>query len=133
MLAAMIAFGLAGGLGGLIGAMAVAGIGIGPTVVTLYSLAAERSPQGRSATVMSMLGSATIVGQSAASALTGAVADGIGAQAAMWLPTGAAGLVLLAAVVNALLGERSTSASTPVDESVTEQATTLAEHPAEHL
>jgi MFS family permease len=133
MLAAMIAFGLAGGLGGLIGAMAVAGIGIGPTVVTLYSLAAERSPKGRSATVMSMLGSATIVGQSAASALTGAVADGIGAQAAMWLPTGAAGLVLLAAVVNALLGERSTSASTPVDESVTEQATTLAEHPAEHL
>ncbi|HEX7350517.1 MFS transporter [Brachybacterium sp.] len=133
MLASMIAFGLAGGLWGLIGAMAVAGIGIGPTVVTLYSLAAERSPQGRSATVMSMLGSATIVGQSAASALTGAVADSVGTEAAMWLPTAAAGLVVLAAVLNAVLGERSTGAVTPVEESVTAQATALAEHPAEHL
>jgi len=133
MLAAMIAFGLAGGLWGLIGAMAVAGIGIGPTVVTLYSLAAERSPQGRSATVMSMLGSATIVGQSAASALTGAVADSVGTEAAMWLPTAAAGLVVLAAVLNALLGERSIGAVTAVEESVTAQATAVAEHPAEHL
>ena len=134
MLAAMIAFGLAGGLWGLIGAMAVAGIGIGPTVVTLYSLAAERSPQGRSATVMSMLGSATIVGQSGASALTGAVADGVGAEVAMWLPTGAAGLVVLAAVVNALLGPvRAGSASVVTEVRPAEQATALAEHPAEHL
>ena len=134
MLAAMIAFGLAGGLWGLIGAMAVAGIGIGPTVVTLYSLAAERSPQGRSATVMSMLGSATIVGQSGASALTGAVADGVGAEVATWLPTGAAGLVVLAAVVNALLGPgRAGSASVVTEVRPAEQATALAEHPAEHL
>ncbi|GAA1485487.1 MFS transporter [Brachybacterium fresconis] len=102
MLASMIAFSLAGGLGGVIAAMAVAGIGIGPTIVTLYSLAAERSPQGRSATVMSMLGSATIVGQSAASALTGAVAEQDGSQASMWMPVGAAGLVVLAALVNAV-------------------------------
>ena len=128
MLASMLCFGLAGGLAGLIGAMAVAGVGIGPTIVTLYSLAAERAPQGRSATVMSMLGSATIVGQSAASALTGAVADSAGTEIAMWLPTGAAGLVVLAAVVNALLGERGASVT-----SVTEQARTLEEHPAEHL
>ena len=105
MLASMLGFGLAGGLGGLVGAMAVAGIGIGPTVVTLYSLAAERAPLGRSATVMSMLGSATIVGQSAASALTGAVADGAGVQVAMWLPAGAATVVVLAALVNAALGD----------------------------
>ncbi|WP_407641133.1 MFS transporter [Brachybacterium ginsengisoli] len=141
MLASMIAFGLAGGLMGLIGAMAVAGVGIGPTVVTLYSLAAERSPQGRSATVMSMLGSATIVGQSAASALTGAVADSAGSGAAMWLPTGAAGLVLLAAVANAVLGGGRSAVTAPEGdtaedsqtEPVTARATTLAEHPAEHL
>jgi len=128
MLASMLGFGLAGGLAGLIGAMAVAGVGIGPTIVTLYSLAAERAPQGRSATVMSMLGSATIVGQSAASALTGAAADSAGTEIAMWLPTGAAGLVVLAAVVNALLGERSAEPAP-----FTEQARTLEEHPAEHL
>lgn len=102
MLAAMIAFGLSGGLAGIIGAMAVAGIGIGPTVVTLFSLAAARSPQGRSATVMTMVGSATIVGQSGASALTGAVAESAGVQASMWLPMGAAGLVVIAALLNAL-------------------------------
>uniref|UniRef100_UPI004049AE9E MFS transporter n=1 Tax=Brachybacterium sp. GPGPB12 TaxID=3023517 RepID=UPI004049AE9E len=105
MLASMVAFGLAGGLWGLVGAMAVAGIGIGPTIVTIYSLAADRAPQGRSATLMSMLGSATIVGQSATSALTGAVADGVGAEAAMWLPTGAAAFVVVAALVNAALGD----------------------------
>ncbi|WP_193107443.1 MFS transporter [Brachybacterium sp. FME24] len=132
MLAAMLAFGLAGGLPGIIAAMAIAGIGIGPTIVTLYSLAAERSPRGRSATVMTMLGSATIVGQSAASALTGAVAEGAGSQAAMWMPVGAAGLVVLAALVNAL-GCRDATAA-PVEEApLLEEARSLAEHPAEHL
>ena len=131
MLASMIAFGLAGGLWGLVGAMAVAGIGIGPTIVTIYSLAADRAPQGRSATLMSMLGSATIVGQSATSALTGAVADGVGAEAAMWLPTGAAAFVVLAALVNASLGDP--RAATPSEPTVEERASTLEELPAEHL
>ena len=132
MLAAMLGFGLAGGLGGIVVAMAIAGIGIGPTVVTLYSLAAERSPQGRSATVMTMLGSATIVGQSAASALTGAVAETAGSQASMWLPVGAAGLVVLAAIVNALAC-RAPATRAAEEEPVLAEARTLAEHPAEHL
>src|SRR5690606_25111568 len=118
-------------LWGLVGAMAVAGIGIGPTIVTIYSLAADRAPQGRSATLMSMLGSATIVGQSATSALTGAVADGVGAEAAMWLPTGAAAFVVLAALVNASLGDP--RAATPSEPTVEERASTLEELPAEHL
>ncbi|MGP9681702.1 MFS transporter [Brachybacterium sp. AOP3-A1-3] len=134
MLAAMLAFGLAGSLTGLIAAMAVAGIGIGPTIVTLYSLAADRSPQGRSATVMTMLGSATIVGQSAASAVTGTVAESSGSQASMWLPVGAAALVVLAALVNALACR--TPAGTEIsaaDEEVLEEARRLTELPSEHL
>ena len=132
MLAAMIAFALAGGLTGVIGAMAVAGIGVGPTVVTLFSLAADRSPQGRSATVMSMVGSATIVGQSSASALTGAFAESAGAQAAMWCPVGAAGVVVLAALVNTLAC-RDPETSPPSGDDVLDEARTLAEQPAEHL
>ncbi|GAA1489336.1 MFS transporter [Brachybacterium sacelli] len=132
MLAAMLAFGVAGSLTGIVAAMAVAGIGIGPTVVTLYSLAAERSPRGRSATVMTMLGSATIVGQSAASALTGAVAENIGSQASMWMPLGAAGLVVLAALVNALACREAAPASVTGDE-LHDETVALAEHPAEHL
>ncbi|ATG50832.1 MFS transporter [Brachybacterium vulturis] len=137
MLAAMIGFGLAGGLTGLIWAMAIAGIGIGPTIVTLFSLAAERSPQGRSATVMTMLGSATIVGQSAASALTGAVAESAGSQVAMWLPVGAAALVMLAAVVNALACRKPATAAPDGhelgDAEVRAEARALTELPTEHL
>ncbi|MFE5776732.1 MFS transporter [Brachybacterium sp. NPDC056505] len=149
MLAAMVAFGLAGGLAGTAGAMAIAGIGIGPTVVTLYSLAADRSPRGRSATVMTMLGSATIVGQSGASALTGAFAENVGAQAAMWLPTGAAAVVVLAALVNAALGEahgQAPSTSPGIggedteasdlpasQQKVLDEAEELLERPTEHL
>ena len=139
MLAAMIGYGFSSGLTGIVAAMAIAGIGIGPTVVTLYSLAAERSPQGRSATVMTMLGSATIVGQSAASALTGAVAESAGSQASMWLPIGAAGLVVLAALVNALAcrepGSRAAAEEREqqAEDHLLEDARTLAEHPTEHL
>jgi MFS family permease len=143
MLAAMIAFGLAGGLAGVAGAMAIAGIGIGPTVVTLYSLAADRSPRGRSATVMTMLGSATIVGQSGASALTGAFAEHAGAQAAMWLPAAAAGLVVLAALVNAALGTAPVTAHEDTGDAdselpsaqqeVLDEAEELLERPTEHL
>lgn len=79
------------------------GIGIGPTLVTQYSLAAARSPLGRSATVMTMLGSAIVVGQSAASALTGLLAENAGATAALIAPILAAGLVLVAGVANAVL------------------------------
>lgn len=81
-------------------ALAVMGIGIGPTLVTQYSFGAARSPAGRSATVMSMLGSAVIVGQSIGSAITGAVAEQAGSGASLLLPAVAAGIVLLAALVN---------------------------------
>ncbi|WP_019182145.1 MFS transporter [Microbacterium yannicii] len=89
-----------------VGAMAVCllviGVGIGPTLVTQYSLAAAYSPRGRSATVMTMLGSAVVVGQSAASALTGLVAESAGATAALVAPLIAAGVVLAAGVANAV-------------------------------
>lgn len=78
----------------------VVGTGVGPTMVTQYSLGALRSPVGRSATVMTMLGSAVIVGQAGASVLTGNIADRLGTGAALVVPLGAAGLVLLAGVVN---------------------------------
>jgi MFS family permease len=153
MLAAMVAFALASSMSALVVAIAISGIGIGPTVVTLYSLAAERAPQGRSATVMTMVGSGTIVGQSGASALTGALAESTSAQLAMWLPVGAAAVVVLAALVNALWGDRgptphahppreahaAADAGDPAalppraaEDEVHAQATASAEQPAEH-
>jgi len=48
-------------VGAMTAALAAIGIGIGPTLVTQYSFGAERSPVGRSATVMTILGSAVIL------------------------------------------------------------------------
>lgn len=81
----------------------VIGVGVGPTMVTQYSLGAQRSPVGRSATVMTMLGSAVIVGQAAASVVTGTLADRWGTGAALVVPLGASLVVLGAGLVNWVL------------------------------
>jgi len=100
--AGAIALGLVTSVAGMLVTLLVVGIGIGPTLVTMYTLAAGRAPAGRSATVMTMLGSGVIVGQSAASALVGALAESTGAGTALWAPLTAAALVLGAGVANAL-------------------------------
>lgn len=84
----------------------VIGVGIGPTLVSQYSLAAAFSPRGRSATVMTMLGSAVIVGQSASSAITGLIADSAGSSVALYAPLAAALLVLGAGVAAAVASRR---------------------------
>jgi MFS family permease len=86
--------------------LAVMGIGIGPTLVTQYSLGSDRSPVGRSATTMTILGSAVIVGQSIASAVVGEVAERAGTPASMAFPAISAAVVVLAAVTNLVLSRR---------------------------
>ncbi|HWV49239.1 MAG TPA: MFS transporter [Microbacterium sp.] len=81
-------------------ALAIMGIGIGPTLVTQYSFGAARSPLGRSATVMTMLGSGVVVGQAAASAITGEVAESLGTAPALLLPACAAAVVVIAGIAN---------------------------------
>ena len=81
-------------------ALAVLGCGIGPTLVSQYSLAAQLSPAGRSATTMTMLGSAVVVGQAVASAVTGAVVDRLGSGTALALPAVAAALVVAAGIAH---------------------------------
>ncbi|MGO3146653.1 MAG: MFS transporter [Leucobacter sp.] len=80
--------------------LAITGFGIGPLLVTLYGLGAARSPEGRSATVMTMLGSGVILGQSLASAVTGYLAENVGVASALTLPFFAAAFTLLAGIVN---------------------------------
>ncbi len=100
LLAAAIAFALAQSATDLVVALAILGLGIGPTLVTLYSLAARLSPAGRSATTMTMLGSAIVVGQALASAVTGVVVDRLGADAGLVAPALAAGLVVAAGLAH---------------------------------
>ncbi len=86
--------------GGMAVALAVVGVGIGPTLVTQYSFGAARSPLGRSATVMTMLGSGVIVGQSIGAAVTGELAQSVGTSPALMLPACAAATVLVMGVLN---------------------------------
>ncbi|MEV4735373.1 MULTISPECIES: MFS transporter [unclassified Microbacterium] len=81
-------------------ALAIMGVGIGPTLVTQYSLGAARSPLGRSATVMTMLGSGVVVGQSLGAAVAGELAESFGTGAALLLPIVAAAVAFVAALVN---------------------------------
>ncbi|WP_292863529.1 MFS transporter [Microbacterium sp.] len=76
------------------------GLGVGPTLVTLFSLAGMRAPAGRAATTMTLLGSALTLAQALASAVTGWVAEELGVGVAMALPAVAAALVLALGVVN---------------------------------
>jgi MFS family permease len=84
-------------------ALAILGIGVGPTLVTLYSLGAARSPLGRSATVMTMLGAGVVVGQAAAAAITGELAEGSGTGAALIMPLIAAAIVVATGIANRLM------------------------------
>jgi len=97
---------LASSVAAMCAVLLLVGCGIGPTMVTQYSLGAHRSPTGRSATVMTILGSAVIVGQSLASALTGELADRYGTSAALVAPVVAALVVVAAGIVNAVLSPR---------------------------
>ncbi|OAN43398.1 MFS transporter [Microbacterium sp. H83] len=81
-------------------ALGIMGIGIGPTLVTQYSFGAARSPLGRSATVMTMLGSGIVVGQSLGAAVAGEIAESLGTGTALLLPIVAAGVAFTAGLVN---------------------------------
>jgi MFS family permease len=84
-------------------ALGIMGVGIGPTLVTQYSFGAARSPLGRSATVMTMLGSGIVVGQSIGAAVAGELAENVGTSAALVLPIIAAGVAFSAGLVNWVL------------------------------
>lgn len=87
-------------LTGMIVSLLIMGLGIGPTLVTQYSFGADRSPVGRSATVMTILGSAIVVGQSISSAVTGILAEAVGSEGALMVPLAAAIVVVASGIAN---------------------------------
>lgn len=89
------------------------GVGIGPVLVTMFSLASLHAPAGRTATLMTILSSSIVVGQATFSAITGQVVEIFGTRVALQLPVWSVGVLLLASVVNLLIlkSERPTRAS----------------------
>ncbi len=90
-------------------ALLATGLGIGPVLVTLFSLASVRSPAGRSTTVLTMVGGGVILGQSLSSALTGAVAESAGHSASFLIVVGATAVLVLLAGVNGAMEWRARS------------------------
>lgn len=76
------------------------GVGVGPALVTLFSLAGHRAPRGRTASTMTLLASALTLAQAGASAVTGAIAESDSVQTAMLFPAAASVLVLAMAALN---------------------------------
>jgi MFS family permease len=109
--ASAVGFALSGSVAAVAVWLCLLGLGVGPTLVTLFSLAGLRSPAGRSATTMTILGSAVALAQSLASAATGAVAEAHGADVARILPLVAAALCLALGVANVALERREEAAA----------------------
>lgn len=109
--AATLGFTVSDSVSGVTVMLVLMGLGIGPTLVTLYSLAGARSPVGRSATIMTVLGSAIALSQSLAAAVTGALAEAFGARTAMVLPLIAALVVVGLGVQNLVIERRARFAS----------------------
>lgn len=84
----------------------IMGLGVGPTLVTVFSLAGVRAPAGRAATTMTVLTSALMLAQALSSALTGWLAESVSLGAAMVLPAVAGAIALVLGVVNAAMERR---------------------------
>jgi MFS family permease len=82
--------------------LAAAGAGIGVVIVTLFSIANERTPKGRTTTVMTMLASALIVGQALFTAFGGVISESYGSRPGFAL----AGSAALALALLSLLSRR---------------------------
>lgn len=85
-------------------ALLVMGTGIGPALVTLYSIAAQVAPHGRTTTVMAMMATAVTVGQASASAIVGNLADARGyGMGYVAVGIAATALVVLAVIFRAVV------------------------------
>lgn len=112
MVLGAVGYSLADGRPAMVVALLVMGIGVGPALVTIFSLAGNRSPVGRSTTTMTLLASGLTLAQALASAITGAVAERASVSAALMLPVAAALLLVLLGAANVAIERRDRDGST---------------------
>jgi MFS family permease len=103
--AASVGYATSSSLGVVAGWLLVMGLGVGPTLVTLFSSQVS-APRGRSATTMTLLSSALTLAQALAAAATGWIAEEVSLGVAMAVPAAAAAVVLSLGVVNVAIGRR---------------------------
>ncbi len=91
---------LTDGPGQLAAVLAVVGLFVGPTLVTLFSVGGSLVPVAQAGTAMTMLVSANVVGVALGAAVAGSVADQAGAPAVFVVPLMAAALVAAAGLLS---------------------------------
>lgn len=96
--AALVAAAATGSLAAVVGAVAVAGLFVGPVMVTVFTVAGERAPDGRTAAAMTLVASANVVGVALGASAAGQLAQGVSATASFAVPVVAAALLLAAGV-----------------------------------
>ncbi|MGW5093808.1 MFS transporter [Streptomyces nodosus] len=89
-------------------ALACAGCGIGGVIVTLFSIASRRTPRGRTATVMTTLACALIVGQALWTALGGSISQAHGARTGFLMSAATAAALLLVGLTSCAIDGRRT-------------------------
>lgn len=98
-----------GSIGVMVPLLLLAGIGIGPSLVTLFSIGSRVAPAGKSTTVMTMLSTGVVIGQAVASTATGWVVQTAGVRAGFFTVIAAAGLLMALAALGLVVYRRGES------------------------
>jgi len=106
------------GPGQLVAVLAVVGLFVGPTLVTLFSVGGALVPVAQAGSAMTMLVSANVVGVALGAAVAGAIADRAGAPTVFLVPLAAAALVAAAGLLSPRARPGATSITDVTSESV---------------
>ncbi|MHA7620415.1 MFS transporter [Cellulosimicrobium cellulans] len=87
-----------GSLTAVVVAVAATGLFVGPVMVTVFTVAGERAPAGRTASAMTLVASANVVGVAIGASGGGALADTVSTTSAFALPVVAAVLLVVTGV-----------------------------------
>lgn len=71
------------------------GLGIGPSLVSIFAVASYTAPRDRVTVVLTLMSSGIVAGTAISAPIAGALADSAGYSAAFWVVTGAAALTLV--------------------------------------
>ena len=82
------------------------GLGIGPSLVSIFAVASYTAPLDRVTVVLTLMSSGIVAGTAISAPIAGALADAAGYSAAFWVVTGAAALTLISGLWTAKIVPR---------------------------
>ncbi|WP_125609969.1 MFS transporter [Specibacter cremeus] len=106
MTVASIGLLLPGSLGGMVVALLLVGLPVGPTMVTVFSIGGMVAPPQWMGTVMTMLASGIVAGTALGSSVAGSIAQAQGSGPAFLVPIAASAVLLVLGVLSTVLLRR---------------------------